>query len=142
MYEMPVLFPPISNRETWLQTVQIVDDETGDLILLTDGSGNPLYAVYCEISRPKHGDSYGYPYGYSASWYDECGEPIIYASLADYITLPDIGTIQIQIPYTVMQTLRGRRTYNVYLRLEDVANADARQILIGKLPISYGGLGP
>jgi hypothetical protein len=40
-----------------------------------------------------------------------------------------------------MQTLRGGMTYNVYLRIEDTANSDARQILIGKLPISWGGHG-
>ena len=49
--------------------------------------------------------------------------------------------IQIQIPYTIMQTLRGGRTYDVYLRLEDVAGNDARQLLIGKLPVQFGGHG-
>ncbi len=63
------------------------------------------------------------------------------ATLANYITVPDTGTIQIQIPFTVMQTLRGGRTYNVYIRMEDAANNDARQILVGKLPIAFGGRG-
>lgn len=63
------------------------------------------------------------------------------ASLANYITIPDTGTIQVQIPYAVMQTLRSAKTYDVYLRLEDVANADARQLLIGKLPVAFGGHG-
>ncbi len=35
MYENPVLFPQISNRESWNQIVQIADDDTGDLIALT-----------------------------------------------------------------------------------------------------------
>lgn len=137
-----MLFPTTSNRETWLQTIQIYDDQTGDLISLTDGSGNPLFAIYLEISAPRHNHMYGSPNGTPSAWYDECGEPIIFASLANYITLPDNGTINVQIPYTVMQTLRGSRTYDVYLRIEDVANADARQILIGKLPITFGGHGP
>lgn len=145
MYEYPVLFPAISNRETWLQIIQICDDQTGDPIVLTDGSGNPLYAIYCEISPPRDGGfGGGRGDGYSSSnaYYGVEGEPIIFASLANYITIPDIGTIQVQIPYTVMQKLRGNRTFNVYLRLEDVANADARQILIGKLPVAHGGRGP
>ncbi len=127
-----------------MQFVQICDDDTGDLISLIDGSGNPLYAVYLEISPPRHnGSGYGSGgYGSQSSYYTDYGEPIIFASLADYITIPDVGTIQIQIPYTVMQTLRGGRTYNVYLRVEDTVNADARQILIGKLPVAHGGRGP
>ena len=140
MFENPVLLPPISNRETLLQTFQIVDDETGDLISLTDVNKNPLYAIYLEISPPRQSGAWS-P-GYSPTYYDGNCAPSILASLSDYITIPDTGTIQIQIPYTIMQGLCGGRTYDVYLRLEDAANADARQILIGKLPIAYGGRGP
>jgi len=140
MYGFPTYLPTASNRETWLQTIQIFDDDTGDLITLTDGSGNPLYQFYCEISPPRRSGRYN-DFPYNGPWYDDYGEPIIMASLADYITLPDSGTIQIQIPYTVMQTLRGGRTYHVYIRMEDAANNDARQILIGKLPIAFGGRG-
>ena len=159
MYEQPVLFPAISNRETWLQTIQVFDDETGDLISLIDSSGSPFYQIYLEISPPRH---HGYSGGYSQSgWYGDYCEPEIFASLADYIAIVDTGTIQIQIPYTVMQKMRGSRTYDVYLRMEQISgdfnadfNADfnggtggtgfqdARQILIGKLPIYYGGRGP
>lgn len=140
MYDNPVLFPAISNRETWLQIVQINDDQTGDLISLTDTLGNPLYQIYLEISPPRHGAAWVGP-SPSSPYYDEYGDPIIQASLADYISIPGAGTIQIQVPYTVMQKLCGGRTYNVYLRLEDVANNDARQILIGKLPLAFGGRG-
>lgn len=144
MYGYPTLFPAISNRETWLQIIQICDDQTGDLIALTDSNNNPLYAIYLEISPPRGGfggDCDGYPTA-NAYYSGVEGEPIIFASLADYITIPDTGTIQVQIPYTVMQKLRGTRTYHVYLRLEDTANSDARQLLIGKLPVAFGGRGP
>lgn len=141
MYDYPVLFPTISNRETWLQIIQICDDQTGDPITLTDGNGNPLYAIYCEISPPRRGGG-GPNYPYNTAWYDDCGNPLILASLANYITIPDAGTIQIQIPYTIMQTLRSAKTYDVYLRIEDAVNVDARQILIGKLPVAFGGHGP
>lgn len=144
MYESPVLFPAISNRETWLQIIQICDDQTGDPIVLTDGNGNPLYQIYCEISPPREGWHGGFGGGYGEfGWYGGgFGEGIIHASLANYITIPDIGTIQIQIPYKIMETLRGAtRTYNVYLRLVDEAAGDARQLLIGKLPVIYAGHG-
>ena len=138
MYQNPVLFPPISNRETWLQVIQIADDETGDLISLTSDTGNgaPLYAIYLEISPPHDRGGYNGP---DLSWYGCGGDPSLRASLADYITIPDVGTISIEIPYTVMQTLHGGRTYDVYLRLEDAANSDARQLLIGRLPVAYSG---
>ena len=142
MYNFPVTFPAASNRESWVQSVQISDDETGDPITLTDSSGNALYEIYLEIAPPRGHGGHGSYGGVSSSYYDECGERIIFASLADYITLPDLGVIQIQIPYTIMQTLRGGRTYDVFLRLEDQADDDARQLLIGKLPIAYGGRGP
>ena len=139
MYQTPVLFPAISNRETWLQIIQIADDETGDLITLTNGAGAPLYAVSLEISPPRR---HGYSGGYSQSgWYGDYCDPLIMASLADYISIPDTGTIQIQIPYTVVQKLNGGKTYDVFLRLEDAVNADARQLLIGKLPVYHGGRG-
>lgn len=150
MFEQPVLFPAISNRETWLQTIQIADDETGDLILLTDGSGNPLYSIFLEISLSRNNDYSG---GYSQSGYGDYCENSLMASLADYLSIPDTGTIQINIPYTVIQKLMGNKTYDVYLRLIDdgggfssgfssgfdIGNFDARQLLIGRLPVYYGG---
>jgi hypothetical protein len=139
MYDNPVLFPAISNRETWLQTILIADDQTGDPISLTDTNNNPLYQVYVQISPPRRNDYYS---TYTSGPYYGGFDPMILASLADYITLPDVGVIKIQIPYTIIQTLHGNRTYDVFLRIEDTVNNDARQLLIGKLPVSYGGEGP
>lgn len=94
-----------------------------------------------EISPPRH--RAGYNGQYSSNYYGNgSGEPRILATLSNYLSIPDVGTIQVQIPYTVMQTLRRSETYEVYMRLEDVANQDARQILIGKLPVHFGGHGP
>ena len=141
MYQNPVLFPAISNRESWAQTVQIVDDQTGDLISLVDGSGNPLYGIYLEI-RPAHRHG-GYSGSLTSSYYDASGcDQIIFASLSDYISIVDMGTIDIQIPYTVMQKLHGNQTFDVFLRIEDAANNDARQLITGSLPIFHGGRGP
>jgi hypothetical protein len=141
MYEYPVNFPAISNRESWVWTAQIADDQTGDLITLTDGSGNPLYSIYLEISPPRH--RHGHNGQFSSPYYDnDTGEPRILATLSNYLAIIDVGTIQVQIPYTIMQTLRRAETYDVFMRLEDVAGQDARQILIGNLPVHFGGHGP
>ena len=143
MYEQPVLFPAISNRETWLQLITIADDETGDLISLTDSNNNPLYEIYLEIVPPRGHYGGGGPYGYSNSaYYGEGCDARIFATLANYLSIPGTGMIQVQIPHTVMQTLRGGRTYDVFLRLEDQTDDDARQLLIGKLPVAFGGRGP
>lgn len=140
MYQFPVLFPPISNRESWVQTIQIADDQTGDLITLTDGSGNPLYQLYLEISPPRGQGGYGGPYGGSPYYYDNVsGGARILATLDNYLSIIDVGTIQVQIPYTIIQTLRRSETYDVFMSIVDVAGVDARQLFIGKLPVHYGG---
>lgn len=124
-------------------TIQIADDQTGDLIALTDDASppNPLYAIYLEISPPRGRG--GYSGNFSSPHYDNgTGEPRIFATLSNYLSITDVGTIQVQIPYTIMQTLRRSETYDVFMRLEDVAGDDARQLLIGKLPVHFGGHGP
>ena len=139
MYQNPVLFPQVSNRESWIQVVQIGDDDTGDPIALTDDDGNPLYAITCEIraAGPRGGDCGGY--GTQQAYYDFDGEPIIEATLANYITILDVGTFQIVIPKSVMQTLRSR-TYDVFLTIDPVNEDDGRQLLIGRLPVLFGGM--
>lgn len=146
MYENPALFPAISNRESWIQTVQIFDDDTGDLIALADGSGNCLYTVSLEIRPPCRSGYYGYP---SSPYYDAgSSESIIFTTLSQgspalnpggYLIVPDNGTVSINIPKSVIQTLSVSETYDVFLTISDDANDDARQILIGKLPVLFGG---
>lgn len=138
MYENPVLFPQISNRESWKQIIQLADDDTGDLIKLTDNNGAALYAISLEISPavpryPPAGNALPYPY------YDLDGSPVISASLADFISIIDTGTIQIALPKAKIKTLCAR-TYDVFLTLYDATEDDGRQILIGKLPVLFGGI--
>lgn len=136
MFENPVLFPQISNREGWLQIIAIADDDTGDLIALTDSNNNPLYAITLEISAAAPRGGCG---GYGPQpYYDFDGEPIISGTLANYISIVGTGTIQIQIPKSVMQTL-GARTYDVFLTLDPNNEDDGRQLLIGRLPVFFGG---
>lgn len=134
MFSNPTLFPQISNRESWIQIVQLADDDTGDLITLTDSNNNPLYGINLEISPAgDHGPSMGSPY------YDDGCAPIISGSLANYVSIVDTGTIEIVVPKSVMQSLRGPRTYNVYVTIIPNGEDDGRQILIGRLPVVYGG---
>ena len=142
MYEYPIQFPAISNRESWIQVIQIADDQTGDLIALTDSNNNPLYGIFLEISPPEDGH-FGFGGGYTSNggFVGVEGDAVILASLGNFITIPDVGTIQVQIPFSVMHKLRGMKTYNVYLRLVDFTNDDARQLFIGKLPVAHGGRG-
>lgn len=137
MYENPVYFPQISNRESWNQIIQIADDDTGSLIALTDGNGNPLYAITLEISRAGPPRSYG-GYGVPFPYYDLDCAPIITASLANYISIVDTGTIQIAIPKSVVTTL-SPQTYDVFLTIDPNGADDGRQLLIGKVPVLYGG---
>lgn len=150
MYQLPVLFDAISNRESWVQTVEVFDDETGDPIALQDASGNNYVQAYLEISPERHHGCWGNQINQPV-YYDFDGEPIITADLTNYLFIVEASILQIQIPYTVIESLHGGHTYNVYLRFVflpdfssdfstqfNVSN-DARQILIGKLPVYYGG---
>lgn len=149
MYQNPVLFPQISNRESWIQTIQIFDDDTGDLINLTDGVGNAAYSVVLEILPPRR---HGYSGCYSdAAWYDTgCDYAVISETLSQgsaaigsnpVISIVDNGTINIHVPKSYVETLRGHQTWDVFLTLNDDANDDGRQILIGRLPVFFGGRG-
>lgn len=138
MYQNPTLFPAISNREAWQQIVKIADGDTGDLILLTDGLGAAAYAFALEImeAEPRGGNLSGYG---SSPWLsDVSSPPEISASLADYIAIVDTGTIHIQIPKSVINSLRPT-TYDVFLTISPVGEDDGRQLLIGRLPVLYGG---
>lgn len=139
MYANPTLFPQISNRESWHQTFQIWDDDTDQLISLVDADGNPLYGITVQIMAARENRG-GYNGNYPSPWYDCYGEPIITATLANYVTIVDIGTIVLQIPKSIMQTLHAR-TYDVFMTLDDPADDDGRQLLIGKLPVFFGGRG-
>jgi hypothetical protein len=139
MYQNPTLFPQISNREAWLQIVEIADDDTGQPIALTDSLNNPLFSITLEITpaRSQGHDCGGYG---PSSFYDDCGTtPLITGTLANYISIVDVGTFQIMIPKSVMQTLRGSRTYDVFLTIDPNGADDGRQLLIGRLPVLYGG---
>lgn len=138
MYQNPTLFPAISNRESLGPLIiQIADGDTGDLISLTDINNVSLYAIAMEIT-PARTQGHGSGWNTTSPYYDDCDAPTISATLADYISIVDVGTIQIQIPKSVMQPLRPG-TFDVFLTIDPLGADDGRQLLIGRLPVLYGG---
>lgn len=131
----------------------------GDPITITDVNGNATmigyvlsYAaatgalsVQIGVSLTMEIRSQDQYYGNSdySQWYDWGGgipnssQPIILAQLGTYLTIIDIGYIQINIPAIIMQQLRSR-TYLLSMIMSDSVNT--RQIFISKLPILYGGI--
>jgi hypothetical protein len=100
-----------------------------------------------EILRSHHDGGHGY--SGPSPYYDNGGcDAVIHSTLAQgapaisagaYIAIVDVGVIDIQIPKSIMKTLHGAATYDVYLTIEDTAGDDGRQLLIGRLPVFSGG---
>jgi len=82
----------------------------------------------------------GYCDGYGSSSFigtDDFSQPILAAQLGNGISVVDLGRVQVRIPVSSFATLR-HKTYRVGLTIFD--GADTRQLLIGKLPVLYGGV--
>lgn len=142
MYQNPTLFPQITTRETWLQVVKLTDEDTGEAIALTDGAagaGNPVVTIKVELQRAEPRPA-ALNFG-SGVYYDGPydAEPILSASIGSGVTIIDTGVFQIRFTKTQMQTLTPG-TYDVFMTIADVTDADdSRQIMLGRLPVLYGG---
>lgn len=89
--------------------------------------------------------------GYIA-WYDfgtpDDQGPILQATLANYLTIVDQGTIQCNIPESVFKTILDvpynsqsntyARTFLASMTMTDSINT--RQLFVGRLPVLYGGV--
>jgi hypothetical protein len=154
---------PINNQLSSLSlTVGVgLGIKTGDPITITDGiTGTNSMTGYVlsyasttgalvvqigmtfefEIRKQPHSGPLSYGYGYSSypalGTYDEA-TPEITASLANYISITDIGYLLINIPESVMKTLRPG-TRRACLTMTDSVNT--RQLFIAQLPILSGGV--
>ena len=152
MYSDRTLFPEISNRESWRPPVQLLwDDDASQPIELRDPTlKNSLYTLTLEIvpSEPRDHGSFLFGGTVPSAYYDDAGDqPIITQQLASgagalsnaALSIIDVGAVQIFIPKAQISTLRGPRTYDVYLTVYDPTFDDGRQIFIGRLPVMYGG---
>jgi hypothetical protein len=130
MYINPVLLPQVSNREDFLLTLSLYDDDANEPIDLTG------WTFQFEIRRP---GAQRFDGGYG--WYADMGavdvSPTLAASLGSGITVLDTGLLQILIPEARMKTLCPA-TYLACLTATDGVNT--RQLFIGRLPVLYGGV--
>lgn len=128
MYIDEILFPRVTNREDFNTVLSLVDD--------SDGSPIDLSAItfQCEIRRLRF-MGFGSPY-YDSTIYD--GGPVILATLANgFLTVIDLGKLQIRIPESAMKALCAA-TYQLSMTCTD--GTDTRQIFLGRLPVVDGGV--
>ena len=90
--------------------------------------------------------------GAYVSWYDfgtpsDTG-PILAASLADYISIIDVGVIQIEIPESIFKgvldapyhAVSGSFTRTLMASMTMTDSVHTRQLYRGRLPVMYGGV--
>lgn len=136
MYQPSTQFPQYTNRESFTQNVLLADNDTGDPIDLTGMS------IQLEIRRvSRHGSDWrdsGYGANYTLGSYD-CDRPILTASIGNGITVVGIGVFQIYFSETQFRSLSsGMHSINATVKSQD--GIDVRQLFLGRLPISAGGV--
>jgi hypothetical protein len=134
MYANPILFPQVTNRESWVPVIELRDDDTGDPI---DLSG--LTSIQLEVRII--GRSVGHWSTPMAPWYDDPPEayPILTASLGNGIAILDVGYFQVVFPETKMRTLKAG-TYRVGCVASDGSDQGTRQLFVAQLPVIDGGV--
>jgi hypothetical protein len=103
-----------------------------------------------EIRRggPRMTNTTGYVDFYDFGTPDDLG-PLLSATLANYISVIDLGIIQVRIPESVFRTLGsapggpsqpsgGHGTFTLGMTMTD--SVDTRQVMLGNLPVLYGGV--
>jgi hypothetical protein len=125
----------ISDTATGLNTMM------GYVVSYVPATGAMVAQIGCtfvfEIRRTgARYDGSGYIPWYDFGVPDEFG-PLLSASLGNGISYVDVGVIQIMIPVSAFQTLRGG-TYSAALTVTDSINT--RQMFIGQLPVQWGGV--
>ena len=127
-----VNFPETSNVSDWIGTVQLNDDDTGDLIDLTGCT--VTFMVVPQTARGSGtGGGGGWPNIYSTQT-----TPVLVASTTNgKITLPSTGIIQWTFRASEMAALPGG-FYECGLRI--FKSPDTTQILLGQLPIINGAV--
>lgn len=161
---------PINNQLSALSfTVGVgLGIKPGDPVTLTDSTGKYTLTGYVTSYTSGSGAivcQFGLTYqfeirgetpnntgaGYIA-WYDfgtpDDQGPILQATLANYISIIDIGAVQITIPESVFKTLLDvpynsqsntyARTFLACMTMTDSINT--RQLFVGRLPVLYGGV--
>lgn len=129
----PVLFPAVSNRESWQNIIGLYDIDTGEPIDLTD------LTFVCEIRRTGQAMR---PYDSGYSNFGDIGAandygPQIVLTLGAGLTVVDLGMLQVSISLDQMRTL-SPDTYSIAMTASN--GVDQRQLFLGRLPILFGGV--
>lgn len=131
----PVLFPAVTNRESWSQIIGFYDDDTGDALDLTP------YTFACEVrlrDRRSQFDQSGYTPNYDYGGVTDYG-PLVTLALGSGITVVATGQLELDITVDQMRTLCAG-TYLISLVLSDGTPTGSRQIFRGYLPVLFGGV--
>lgn len=129
----PVLFPQITNRESWSWLMKLVDDDTGEPLDLSGLTFN------CEVRRKQNNPSLdvtGYTPFYDYGSIDDAGA-VLTLALGSGLTVIDLGQLQLSITVAQMRTL-APATYSIALTAS--STDDTRQIFLGDLPVLFGGV--
>lgn len=105
--------PPVSNRATWIEAVELTDQETGDLIDLTD----------CSIEV-------------QVRTQDDSQTTVLSASTDDGdVTIVDTGVFQFEFSATEMAAL-APDSYDIGAII--TRDGETAQIVIGTIPVLEG----
>ena len=163
--------PPIGNQLSSLTLVvapglgilagdpiKIADTATGSNMLLgyvtgySATTGTLTVQIGWTFQFEIRGDPPNSISGAYVSWYDfgtpsDTG-PILAASLADYISIIDVGVLQIEIPETIFKgvldapysAVSGSFTRTLMASMTMTDSVHTRQVYRGRLPILFGGV--
>lgn len=102
---------PVSNTASWRQPFELLDEDTGESVSLTDCT------IAFQVYDPK------------------CKSTVLSATIGDGITLLDDAAFEVFFSLTDMETLNAR-THTVGCTI--TKGADVLQIILGDLPVLDG----
>ena len=130
----PVLFPAVTNRESFSPIFALNDEDTGDLLDLTGCT------IQIEIRRaaPAGYNTSGYGNGYNEVGAVDMPGPTLAASIGNGITILDTGTFQLFFTEQQMRSLYAD-TYSIACTISDSDTPpNVRQLFLGRLPVLNG----
>lgn len=127
-----VNFPETSNSADWIGTVQLNDDEDGELIDLTGCT-----VTLMVVPQTTRGSGTGGQSGWPNINYQTNTAVLTASTTNGKITLPSVGIIQWTFRASEMETIPAG-FYEVGMRIEK--SPDTTQIILGQLPIVNGAV--
>src|SRR3569832_1824759 len=122
----PILFPAVTNRESWTYLLQLNDEDTGEAIDLTD------YTFVCEVRCL--GARSNYDTGYSPNY--DYGSVVSGPTITVATTIVGTGEVQLDITEAQLRSL-SPATYSIAMTASNEVET-TRQIFLGHLPVKNG----